>query len=46
MSVASQKHHPFGVTSFEGTGKYQLDPSQEIVGNAPVLSLCHFLRTP
>jgi len=46
MSVASQKRHPFSVISFEGTGKNQLDPSQESVGNAPVLSFCYFLRNP
>jgi len=46
MSVASQKRRPFNVISFEGTGKNQLDPSQESVGDAPVLSLCYFLRNP
>jgi hypothetical protein len=46
MSVASQKRHPFSVISFEGTGKNQLDLSQESVGDAPVLLLCYFLRNP
>jgi len=32
--------------SVEGTGKNQLKPGQESVGNNPVLSLCSLLRNP
>jgi len=34
------------LTSVEGTGKNQLEPGQESVGNDPMLSLCSVLRNP
>jgi len=30
--------------SLEGTGKNQMEPGQESMGNAPVLSHCSFAR--
>jgi len=44
MSEASQKRHPFNSDSTEGRGKNRLEPGQESVGDAPVLSHCYFRR--
>ena len=34
------------LTSIEGTSKNQLEPGLEIMGDAPVLSHCFWLRNP
>ena len=41
MSVASQKCCPFNANFTGGTGKNQMEPGQESMGDAPMLSHCH-----
>jgi len=45
MSVASQKRRRFTFISAEGTGINQLEPTQECVEDAQLLS-CSLLRNP
>jgi hypothetical protein len=46
MPVASQKRRHINAVSVEGTGKDQLQPGQESMGYALVLSHCSLLRNP
>jgi hypothetical protein len=43
-SVASQNAFPLMLSSAAGTNKHQLEPDQESMGDAPVLSHCSLLR--
>jgi len=44
MSVASQKCHTLILISVKKTGKNQLEPGQESMGDGPLLSHCSLLR--
>jgi len=46
MSVELQMHCPFNADFSPGTGKSQLETSQEIWGDASVFSNCYLLRNP
>jgi hypothetical protein len=45
-SVVSKNAVPSVLYLVEGIGKYQLDPGQQNMGNALVLSHCSLLRHP
>jgi len=46
MSVASKSAFPSMLISIKGTGKNQLYPGPESMGDYPVLSNCLWLRNP
>jgi len=46
MSVASQKSVPCNADFIRGKVKNRLEPGEEIMGNATVMSHCSLLRNP
>jgi len=46
MAVASQKCHTLMLISVKRTGKNQLEPGKESMGDGPLLSHCSLLRNP